>query len=333
MYNKTYPGINTALVDLCQLLLTEGKERTTRGATCLELPAPILICLTEPTARWVTLPERKWYPTLAYAESLWLASGRNDLAFIQPYLPRMEQFSDDGTIMRAGYGPRLRRYDATPEDLCYATPLQATVQHLGTDQFAYLEALLKQDQYSRRGTMTIAQPLKDQLTPQKSIKQTKDYPCTCTLHFMIRDGALDLMVHMRSNDLIWGFSAVNVFNFTWMQEYWASILGVPIGQYYHLINNLHLYKHHYAQAKQLADASPVEINPYRYDTHIDSLAQFDQAICTLSHLEQAWRKNIHQQPPMFEDPFFQDWAAVLYHHHTQKPITMHHKSIQNICTR
>lgn len=37
---------------------------------------------------------------------------------------------------------------------------------------------------------------------------------------------------MRSNDIIWGASAVNIFNYTFMQEYMATILGLGVGNYF-----------------------------------------------------------------------------------------------------
>lgn len=37
---------------------------------------------------------------------------------------------------------------------------------------------------------------------------------------------------MRSNDIIGGASAVNIFNYTFMQEYMATILGLGVGNYF-----------------------------------------------------------------------------------------------------
>ena len=86
MFTEEYKGINSFLVGASNLLCKYGVKRETRGNICYELPAPFYFKITEPTARIVTNPCRKWSKTLPYAESLWIASGRNDLDYISYYL-------------------------------------------------------------------------------------------------------------------------------------------------------------------------------------------------------------------------------------------------------
>ena len=81
MYTAEFPGINTFLRDTCRLLLKEGVRRETRGKVCYELPEPYMFKITNPTSRLITISERRNSLVLPYAESLWLASGRNDMAF------------------------------------------------------------------------------------------------------------------------------------------------------------------------------------------------------------------------------------------------------------
>ena len=116
MYQAEYSGINAFLIGSCKLLLEEGIKRETRGCVCYELPEPYMFKITNPTARLVMIPERKWYGVLPYAESLWLASGRNDMAFIRHYLARLDNFSDDRLYMRGGYGPRFRHFNGDSLD-------------------------------------------------------------------------------------------------------------------------------------------------------------------------------------------------------------------------
>ena len=60
MYQAEYSGINAFLKGSCKLLLDEGKKRETRGRVCYELPEPYMFKITNPTARLVMIPERKW---------------------------------------------------------------------------------------------------------------------------------------------------------------------------------------------------------------------------------------------------------------------------------
>jgi thymidylate synthase len=116
MYTAEYEGINSFLVGASTLLLNEGVKRKTRGFNCIELQEPFMFKLNNPTSRLVTIAERNWNPILSYAESLWLAVGRNDLEFIGHYLKSMKNFSDDGFFMRGAYGPRLRKYSGISND-------------------------------------------------------------------------------------------------------------------------------------------------------------------------------------------------------------------------
>src|SRR4029078_12597498 len=118
-------------------------------------------------------------------------NGRNDLDFIRYFLPRAVDFSDDGVTWRAGYGPRLRDYGP------------------GIDQIEFVVNELRANPNSRRAVLSLLDPGEDSTFPIK----TNDFPCTQSLSFMERDGKLDLTVFIRSNDLIWGWSHINLFEF------------------------------------------------------------------------------------------------------------------------
>ena len=71
---------------------------------------------------------------------------------------------------------------------------------------------------------------------------------------------------MRSNDFIYGASGVNIFNYTFMQEYFASILGLKVGYYIHIANNMHYYDLHRSLVSSLASLSDVEDEGTPYHT-------------------------------------------------------------------
>jgi thymidylate synthase len=45
---------------------------------------------------------------------------------------------------------------------------------------------------------------------------------------------------MRSNDLLWGFP-YDINGFCFIQEFLASVLGLELGTYTHIVGSLHLY--------------------------------------------------------------------------------------------
>lgn len=312
MHSETYTGINSFLTGACRLLVKEGVKRETRGEICYELPEPFLFKITDPTARIVTITDRKWKKVLPYAESLWIASGRNDLAYITHYLERMKDFSDDGIYMRGGYGPRYRDYNGSTEDYHVET---INVRQKGSvDQLRYIVDCFKYDIETRRAVITFGDPMKDDYDAMGNLKESRDIPCTRELHFMKQASSnkLDLIVKMRSNDLIWGASAVNVFNYTFIQEYMAAILGLEIGAYYHLADNFHYYDYHDKMVRQLAEIRDIEERPVECNKAFSSLEEFDKLLSELGREEESMRLDPGAYRRVeWNDQFFTNWYEEL----------------------
>ena len=314
MFTAEYNGINDFLVGASNLLLRCGVKRGTRGNCCYELPEPFIFKIKDPTARWVTIPERKWNLSLPYAESLWLASGRNDMEYISHYLKRMMDFSDDKIFMRGGYGPRFRYFNGSSDD--YQITKEDGKSGTYVDQFKYIVECFKDDPNTRRAVLNIDDTLKDEFGEDGNIKITKDIPCTRLLHFQRNslNGKLDLTVFMRSNDFLWGASAVNIFNFTFIQEYFSAMLGMEIGSYYHIANNFHYYEDKKNKVEQMASIDSCKEIPYTYNKTFTTLAEFDHLCHLLENEEMRMRKtSAIYQPEIFEDDFFKDWYSVLFH--------------------
>lgn len=75
---------------------------------------------------------------------------------------------------------------------------------------------------------------------------------------------LDMTVFNRSNDLIWGCLGANAVHFSVLQEYMALNLGMEVGVYNQISNNLHVYENNWKPAEWLAyyeNANRVEYTP------------------------------------------------------------------------
>lgn len=225
MYICSGSSLNELFARTIVDIYDNGKAVTSRGQKTREFH-PAMIQLEQPRHRILTIPGRKINPFSCVAEFCWIMGGSNELTYLSYYLKNAVKFSDDGTTWRAGYGPRLRRWkDRDGSEI---------------DQFAKCLECFARDIHTRQAVMMVFDPTLD-------YQVSKDIPCTNWLHFMVRDGALDLNVVMRSNDLMWGWSGVNVFNFTMMQELMACWLGVDVGVYYHMSDSFHLYEDLYPQ--------------------------------------------------------------------------------------
>jgi thymidylate synthase len=213
--------------DVLEAILDKGKEVKVRGLMTKEIH-PCLMHITDPKKRTLLYPKRGNNPFATLAETLWVLAGRDDMKFLSMFLPRAVDFSDDGQVWRAGYGPRMRKWDwEKRDDDCV----------FKTDQIEFVVKQLLKDPNSRQAVISIWDP-----RYENTVEKTKDYPCCNWIHFMIRDGALDCTVVVRSNDAIWGLSSINVYEWTVLQEILANVLGVKVGQYYQLSDSLHLYQ-------------------------------------------------------------------------------------------
>lgn len=323
MYTAEYEGINSFLVGASTLLVKEGVKRITRGKLCIELPEPFMFKITNPTSRIVTLPERKWNPILPFAESLWLASGKNDLEFIGHYLKNMKSFSDDGEFLRGGYGPRLRKFNGINDDYKIRNPFIIDIVNLNrseVDQFSFICKCFEKDKFTRQAIINIGDPPKDCFDNVGNLKITKDFPCTRLLHFQKHplENKLNLTVYMRSNDLLWGASAVNIFNFTFMLEYFSQILGLEIGEYYHIANNFHYYEEFDDMVQSISQVKNITEAQFVYSKSFHSLSDFDGKLNLLKTEEDKLRKGNCGNTIDFNDDFFNDWYRVFYVFNTHK---------------
>lgn len=196
-----------------------------------EIYGAATVRIARPTARIAIVRGRRLNPWVTLAEFPWLLAGRNDVEWLLPYLPRAADFSDDGKTWRAGYGPRLRSYRST------------------MDQLVGLVEVLERDPTTRQAVITIWDPWVDLGS------KSKDLPCTNWMHFLQRDEDLQLTVGMRSNDLIWGFSGVNVTNFTLLQELVAELMGWHPSTYFHVAGSMHIYERHYQRLGAMAESA------------------------------------------------------------------------------
>ena len=190
-------------------LLQDGQDVLVRGKKTKEL----LNCVTEitnPRARIQIVPGRKLNPWLALSESLWLLAGRNDIASLLPYNKRITEFSDDGETLYGAYGYRI------------------------SPQIEPMIERLRKYPADRKAVLSIWQPV--DLT-----MFTNDPPCNNLVYFKLRDNQLHMTVICRSNDLHWGLHAVNLPQFSILQEYIAARLGCEMGTQTHLSNSLHIY--------------------------------------------------------------------------------------------
>jgi thymidylate synthase len=190
-------------------IVRHGERTSPRGQDTYEL-RNVTIVLEDPTDCMAVGVGRKMNIKLAVAEALQLVGGFSDPEVMGNIAPNVRQFRTGG-IFSGAYGPRIR------------------------PQIEKALRRLQIDPDTRQAVVTVWDPLHDQ---QDGIK---DIPCTISMNWHIRDGKLHQTTHMRSNDIWWGWT-YDVVQFTQLQCTMANLLEVPIGQYVHMVDSLHLYE-------------------------------------------------------------------------------------------
>lgn len=224
-----YRNVEQAFLAELHAVVDSGDLVEVRAERTRELRAR-LIEVSDIRSRYVMLPHRNNNVFASIAESMWVIAGRNDLSFLSAYLERAVDFSDDGLTWRAGYGPRLRNWN-------------------GVDQLAEIVKILREEPLSRRAVASIYDPDRD-------FVESRDIPCNNWLHFLMRDGRLNLHVAARSTDIWWGFSGINAFEWTLLLEVMARWLRCAPGRLVFFSSSLHLYERHFDRASRLLASQP-----------------------------------------------------------------------------
>ncbi|WP_024577362.1 thymidylate synthase [Afipia sp. OHSU_II-C1] len=287
-----YRNISFATVDSVADVLTSGVEVRVRGKLTRELLGRVT-SLERPYERYLFVPKRHSDVFAQFAETMWMLAGRDDIAWLTRYLPRAPEFSDDGTTWHGAYGPRLRRWCGS------------------IDQLDEARQLLTKDLASRRAVMMVFDPARDYV-------DSKDIPCNNWLSWIARNGKLHLNVAVRSNDAMWGFSGVNAFEWSVLQELMSFWLGLENGPATYFATSFHLYDIHFDRVRQMNNSFH-GLTPYDFGIgRAPFRTLWDEFECKLKK----WfivEEKIRAEPnvPLFQhgrvdDPFLDSGLALIH---------------------
>ncbi len=208
---------DTVWIELLRTVLARGDSAGPRSMGTTEvLGSQSIWSMDDPV---VKVDRRKLGYRYMAAEAAWILSGDNRVETIGEFSKLVGEFSDDGVRFFGAYGPKV------------------------VDQLSYVVATLREDPQSRRAVMN--------LWREQPSSRSKDVPCTLSLQFVVRGGALHCLSTMRSNDL-WLGTPYDVFTFSQVAagvlvELRRAMGSVPLdsvimpGLLIHTVGSLHLY--------------------------------------------------------------------------------------------
>jgi thymidylate synthase len=174
----------------------------------------------------------------------WILAGRNDSKFINYWNKELPRFAGQDDNYHGAYGYRLRR-------------------QFGLDQLERAFTALDKNPDSRQIVLEIWDS-KEDFPAVDGSPVSKDIPCNVCSMLKVRDGRLEWMQIMRSNDLFLG-TPHNFVQFTMLQEIIAGWLGLDIGGYGHFSDSLHAYEVYDDEVDKysIAQTVPISTNPDR----------------------------------------------------------------------
>lgn len=206
-------------------------ETSSRNGPVWKFAEPVTTVYLNPKNFILRSALRNANPFFHMAEVAWMIGGYSDLDKIQPYNQRMATYSDDGqSLTGSAYGHRWANY-------------------FRYDQLKEAIEILQKTPDSRRVVLTHWDGFKD-LQNQGS----GDLPCNLQVLLWIEKGYLSMTVTNRSNDMVYGCYGSNVVHFSCLQIILALALGVEVGSYWQVSNNLHIYLEN-PVAKRMLDAA------------------------------------------------------------------------------
>lgn len=212
---------------ICEVIVYHGQEISPRGMRTRELLCPTLV-LHRPHDALPTGIGRGVSLKVAAVEAIQLCGAFHDPELMVAASSHFEQFREPHTgQMHGAYGHRIFTQTST------------------------VVRKLKADPGSRQAVITLWDTRIDNLPDRK------DYPCTVSLQFLIRNDKLICATNMRSND-VWLGLAYDLFQFGQLQWTIANMLGCEVGSLIHRPASLHLYEPQWTVVDDLSDTPRIE---------------------------------------------------------------------------
>lgn len=209
--------------------------------------------LSNPRSRIIDTPPRDVSLGFSLANFIWVICGRRDVESISYYNARGRLFSDDGQYYESAFGDRLfGQYN----------------------QWRSAKELLGRDLSTRRALLPL-------YLPEDLRNLPKDTSCASSIQLMVREGKLDLLLHMRSQSAVMVFP-YDIFLFSMIQELLSMFLNLPLGRFVYLCNSFHYYMDEETLAREILARNDPHTTEGFEMAQMESISESDiSKICVL----------------------------------------------------
>lgn len=212
-------------------LLKYGKKVSPRGLLIKEIENANYVL--PPYVRFTNFKARKLNLEYIKKEFLWYLKGDRFDTSITEYATLWKGLINKDGSINSNYGVYVNK------------------------QFDNVISILTSDKDSRRASIMI-------LTTEHLLSDSVDFPCTYALNFRIRNNQLNMTVHMRSQDSVFGmsndapaFSFIQEMIYVTLRDTYPELV---MGNYHHFVDSLHVYEKHFEMLKEIIS------NPTEYES-------------------------------------------------------------------
>lgn len=270
-------NINDLYKEVIAAISQDPQYRTSPRGMDIKETTGAVMKLTDASKCNITLKGRKMNFAFGVIEKLEYLTGQTDPDRLVYYNSNFENYRSEYGIFDGAYPERLGYW------------------------YRHIYNLLKADPDTRQAVMTIY-GVQDR-------HKSKDIPCTLSFQFLIREGKLNMIANMRSNDVLWGLP-YDTAGFCFIQEALAACLGVEVGTYELHAGSLHIYTEREEQlTKLLNETELIDINFPRIGKY-DSLDKLHDDLRLFWVAERALRIDGHKSILVSKLP---DWLKEYYY--------------------
>ncbi len=228
-----------------------------------------------------------------FAEFAWYMSKDSSKDYINPYISAYNDEEAENNKILGAYGPKIfGSYDKT------------------VSQFDRVFQQISERKDTKQAYIVIS----DQSDYKVRIDTYSSPPCTIGLHFIIRNGMLNLTAYMRSNDAYFGLPH-DLFCFTMLQEMLACRLGIPPGTYTHVCTSMHIYENHFGRVQNYLEEGYFEgifmpkMTSFNKDMLKSVVDSFDNKVHSvdINHLDSYWHDYCLFANRNFDNINEEDW--------------------------
>ncbi len=162
-------------------------------------------------------------------ELLWFLKGESNVAFLkQNGVSIWNEWADASGDLGPVYGVQWRSWQAQQDQTI--------------DQISWVQNEIRENPNSRRLVVSAWNV--------GEISKMALPPCHCFFQFYVSNGKLSCQLYQRSADLFLGVP-FNIASYALLTHLMAQACGLEVGEFIHSLGDIHLYKNHIEQTKEL----------------------------------------------------------------------------------